>query len=203
MRNPLFYHTFNILSISIVLFLSVLTLTTHHIMNKKSTWIITVLSSLLLGVSVLAPEAHASFTIAIGAHTGGGAITVRYDSCGFPIWGYTTAGFPIYAYSASGLPILTTAGIVRGCYVPPWAPAAYYRGSYIWPTGVLRCAYPRPLPPPRFRPMPPPRPGGPHHPGFHRPGPPPRMQRPPRPKHPGPGAFRPAPPPGRGHHHNR
>ena len=65
-----------------------------------------------------------------------GGVSVRFDSGGYPIWGYCNSGRPIYAYDPYGVPIYITSGIYPGCFVPTWRPAAHYRGHFCAPRGV-------------------------------------------------------------------
>lgn len=87
----------------------------------------------------------------------GNRIFIRYDSAGFPIWGYSPCGRPIYAYSPGGKPIFLISGIYSGCLVPAWAPRPHYHGLS-WPMDVRRAYFlptgrrhARPLPPSGLR----------------------------------------------------
>lgn len=55
----------------------------------------------------------------------------RYDSNGFPIFGYAD-GRPVYGYTKQGSLIYQMNHLYSGCYVPSWGSAAAY------PYGVLR-----------------------------------------------------------------
>lgn len=56
----------------------------------------------------------------------------RYDSSGFPIYGYQD-NRPIYGYNSYGAPIFALALLTAACFVPSWGPAHYYHGHYHYP----------------------------------------------------------------------
>ena len=115
------------------------------------------------GSALLALAAFSAGQAAAGVHAGevlrtpaGDRIFIRYDSAGFPIWGYSPCGRPIYAYSPGGKPIFLISGIHSGCLVPAWNPRPHYRG-HSWPVDVRREYFP-PAPRRHARPLPPPGP---------------------------------------------
>ncbi|MFR6354177.1 hypothetical protein [Akkermansia sp.] len=88
------------------------------------------------GSALLALAAFSAGQAAAGVHAGevlrtpaGDRIFIRYDSAGFPIWGYSPCGRPIYAYSPGGKPIFLISGIHSGCLVPAWNPRPHYRAT--------------------------------------------------------------------------
>ena len=115
------------------------------------------------GSALLALAGFSAGQAAAGVHAGevlrtpaGDRIFIRYDSAGFPIWGYNPCGRPIYAYSPGGKPIFLISGIHSGCLVPAWNPRPHYRG-HSWPVDVRREYFP-PAPRRHARPLPPPGP---------------------------------------------
>ncbi len=73
-----------------------------------------------------------SYAVSGTYSNGGYSASYMYDSAGYPIYGYY-GGRPIYAYDTWGNPIYSITLISRGCYIPSWGPAPYYRGRYVPP----------------------------------------------------------------------
>lgn len=73
-----------------------------------------------------------SYAVSGTYSNGGYSASYMYDSSGYPIYGYY-GGRPIYAYDTWGNPIYSITLISRGCYIPSWGPAPYYRGRYVPP----------------------------------------------------------------------
>lgn len=73
-----------------------------------------------------------SYAVSGSYSNGGYSTSYMYDSTGYPIYGYY-GGRPIYAYDTWGNPIYSITLISRGCYIPSWGPAPYYRGRYAPP----------------------------------------------------------------------
>lgn len=124
--------------------------------------------------SCVAPSAgYATYTSPSGGISAGIAWTkANYDSSGFPIFGYSY-GKPVYGYSASGSAIFSIAALTALSYVPHWAPASWYRGSFRYPVGIHRVSAPPRCPSghcpgmrPSGAPVPPP-PGKQHAPQPH------------------------------------
>ncbi len=71
-----------------------------------------------------------------------GWTSARYDSAGFPIYGYYN-NRPVYGYTSAGLPVFNFIELNRTCIVPNWKPAPHYHGNWQYPPHIDR----RPTPP--------------------------------------------------------
>lgn len=109
----------------------------------------TIVAALVAGSSVLLNSCAYDpyMSLGVSASVGNGLTGVSasaawtnasYDTDGFPIYGYSY-GRPVYGYTAAGVAIFTIAALTAACYVPYWAPAEWYIGTYYYPRHIHRC----------------------------------------------------------------
>lgn len=81
-----------------------------------------------------------------------GWTSARYDSSGFPIYGFYN-NRPVYGYTSAGLPVFSFFELTRFCIVPDWKPAPHYRGDWKYPAHIDRRATPPRPPQPHDKPI--------------------------------------------------